>query len=127
MYRFFLFIVQSIDGILNMQYFLQRLKWSLFYSTKEILSAGYSEAEKYSPLSRVKDIQQPLLIIYGDTNASISIEHSRQMHKKMKRHKKPVTLTKLKGAGHWVTHEKHEVEKYRAMADFLEQHMQIRQ
>lgn len=117
----------SIDGILNLQYFLQRLKWNLFYSTKEILSAGYAEADKYSPLSRVKDIEQPLLIIYGDTNANVSIEHSRLMHKKMKRHKKPVSLTKIKGAGHWPTHEKHEQQKYRAIASFLEQNMQIKE
>lgn len=89
---------------------------------------GAQEAEQVrmwddsvSPIKEVAKVNVPMLIVHGDVDQRVPVEHARKYTKALAEHDKPHKYIELEGADHfsntWTFD--HELEYYTAMMDFL--------
>jgi dipeptidyl aminopeptidase/acylaminoacyl peptidase len=95
----------SIAGVADLRA-LAREK-SRFYggrkSVEYTLGDDVSELKAGSPLRAVEKIQVPVLLIHGDDDFVVSIDHSKRMAKALDRENKKYELVVIKDGGHSLT------------------------
>jgi len=87
------------------------------------LGDNYGELKKRSPLYRVEDIATPILLIHGTKDRSVSIEHSRKMHKALLKANKEVIYLELEDGNHFLSNNEHRLATFHAMESFLNNHL----
>ena len=79
-------------------------------------------AESVSPIFKVSDDDPPILLVHGDQDRLVEIEHSQRMRTALKKAGVPVHLEIVKGAGHGFYTEEHSKQYLKAVFSFLEEH-----
>lgn len=113
--------------------------WISFYGVSDI---GYHFTEmehganpwddlqkllKHSPLTYVKNITTPLLIIHGDEDWRCPIEQAEQLYVCLKRLKREVQLVRFPGANHELSrsgHPQQRVERLTRIVDWFNNHIE---
>ncbi|MGI9249579.1 MAG: alpha/beta hydrolase family protein [Pseudohongiellaceae bacterium] len=75
-----------------------------------------------SPIEHVEDVNVPILVIHGDIDGRVSIEHSRRFVTQLERYNKDYKYIELEGADHFTNtlYYDHKTEFYGALLDWLE-------
>ena len=73
------------------------------------------------PMEEVTKVNVPMLIIHGDVDRRVPVDHARKYTKLLDKHKVPYTYLELKGADHFINYlyYNHQLEFFTAMINFL--------
>ena len=73
------------------------------------------------PMEEVTKVNVPMLIIHGDVDQRVPVDHARKYTKLLDKHKVPYTYLELKGADHfsYTLFYNHRLEFFTAMINFL--------
>lgn len=107
----------SINGVLDMKLFNRETLRHNEYN-RELTNPEWGIA-KVSPYHLIKNIDDPMLIIYGEDDSVVEPEHSIKMHKRLKKKGKSTDIVKLPKGEHWRTIEANEIKMFEAMDRFL--------
>jgi dipeptidyl aminopeptidase/acylaminoacyl peptidase len=75
--------------------------------------------ESISPISHVENIDDPLLIVHGERDPRVVIEHATKLRRELKRHEKSYEWLVKGNEGHGFSKEKNRLELYKTMDAFL--------
>lgn len=75
-----------------------------------------------SPLDQVEKVNVPILVIHGDIDQRVPVEHSRLFVEELKKHNKDYKYVELEGADHFsnTLYYNHKTEFYSALLDWLD-------
>ncbi len=113
----------SIAAVLDLKKLIDDQNDLLFSGINKAIINKKKDSRPVSPYHLADNIQAPLLLIHGDKDTIVPFEHSKKMHRALKKRKKNVELIKLEGAEHWSTTEVHELTKLGAIEAFLSKHL----
>ena len=77
--------------------------------------------DSVSPIKEVAKVNVPMLIVHGDVDQRVPVEHARKYTKDLDQHGKFYKYVELAGADHWLDTLSfdHRIDFYTAMIDFL--------
>ncbi len=93
-----------------------------FYN-RVVGSTGSKFFKKQDPIRRAKEITVPVLLIHGEDDNTVLIEHSQLLVKQMKKYKKKVTFIKIKDEGHNFHYAKSRNRLLKESEKFLKKHL----
>ena len=98
---------------------LNQYRWGLQGEVRERVVAMAESA--VSPVKEVANINVPMLIVHGDVDSRVRIEHAKDYLNAIKGESKDVSYVELKGAAHFYNTLRydHQREFFTAMVDFL--------
>lgn len=111
----------SVNGVMDLNNLYHHIKY--FHQVNREITNDKWGIEKASPYHLAKEIQDPLLLIIGDKDTVVNPDHSKDMHKKLKKMKKEVELVTLPDGEHWRTDEANEIKSLKAIDEFLKKHL----
>jgi dipeptidyl aminopeptidase/acylaminoacyl peptidase len=111
----------SINGVMDMKLFNRTVLGRNQYN-RELTNPEWGIA-KVSPYHLSKNIDDPMLIIYGEKDSVVDPKHSISMHKKLSRQVKGTELLKLPNGEHWISIEENEIKSFEAMDKFLSRYL----
>lgn len=103
------------DPIMQINY----QRWDLHEAVRE--RAVLMDETGIDPTKEVAKVNVPMLIIHGDVDQRVPVDHARKYRKLLDQHKKPYKYLELKMADHFYNtlfHD-HQSEFFSAMIDFL--------
>lgn len=77
-----------------------------------------------SPINNINSIKAPILLVHGDVDRSVPIEHSERMAGKLKRAKKSYRFVRQENGDHHLSREDHRIQFLTEMERFLAEHLQ---
>ena len=90
---------------------------------KDQLGDDETTMEKYSPRYRAAEIQIPVLLLHGDTDKTVDVEHSQWMAKELKDAKKDYIYVELPDGDHHLSIQENRTKVFQNIDDFLQQQM----
>jgi dienelactone hydrolase len=82
----------------------------------------YGAPNEISPLVHAAEADAPILLIQGQDDTIVDMEHIEEMEAALKRAGKPVELLKLKGEDHWLSHSATRLQMLEAMMAFVQKY-----
>ena len=82
-----------------------------------------SRRRTVSPHHRVDDVGIPVLLVHAEDDARVPLDHARDMHRRLRRAGKTVSLVTLENGGHSLTTEAARATMLEAVEAFLEEHI----
>ena len=79
--------------------------------------------DQYSPLKRVDDFKIPLLLVHGDVDRLVTIEHSQKLAAALEKAGKDFRYIEQRNGNHHLSLQSHRREFFLAMDAFLNQHI----
>lgn len=76
-----------------------------------------------SPAAQAKRTGVPVLLLHGESDLTVPIEHSLLMEKALRRGKRPVEFVPLSGESHHLLREDNRLIALKRMAEFLDKHI----
>ncbi|NQY65888.1 MAG: S9 family peptidase, partial [Alteromonadaceae bacterium] len=80
--------------------------------------------EQNSPVNFAKEINIPVLLIHGDKDRVVDVQHSRDMHEELMDHNKNVEYIELENGNHHLGIEANRLKALEAFDKFLKKHLQ---
>jgi dipeptidyl aminopeptidase/acylaminoacyl peptidase len=113
--------VVSIAGVSDPK---KLLKDSYGHSRKYVKSQiGWDFEDAGIPRRRAEEIQVPVLLVHGDMDVNVTIDHSKDMRKALQRAKREVELVTYEGTDHNIDFQRHRMDMLRRVGGFLNQHL----
>jgi dipeptidyl aminopeptidase/acylaminoacyl peptidase len=103
-----------------------RAFWMAYNVVDEQIGTGAENLKSISPVNHAKEIQIPILLIHGDEDRQVDIDHSIRMHKALVEEKKQVEFISLPNEDHYLMSEKNRIDTFKAMDKFLDQCLPIK-
>ena len=113
----------SVNGVLDLKEFIYSGKKLYYEGINRKVWNDPANAKDASPYHLSDQIKAPLLLIGSERDTVVPVKHSKRMHKKLKKNKQSVEYVELPDGEHWRTIESNELIKFRAMRDFLNEHL----
>ena len=116
----------SFAGVSDLQRLLKDAKKFFRY---EIINKQFgtdiNKLKRQSPINYVKQIRMPVMLIHGDMDRLVDVEHSRAMYKAMKKHKKQVEYIELENGDHHMSIQENRLRVLSTLEDFLSEHLPV--
>jgi dipeptidyl aminopeptidase/acylaminoacyl peptidase len=99
------------------------------FASDDLVTPPFAEPERYihtSPMTYVKNIQTPLLIIHSESDLRCSIEQAEQLFTALKYMGREVLFVRFEGQSHGLSrggHPHSRLERLRHIQRWLEQHL----
>jgi len=96
------------------------------YTLKELVGDPAKDAAllaKYSPVNRVKNIKAPLMLVWGEDDKRVPIEHGTRLRDAMTATGNPPTWIIYSGEGHGFGSTKNEINYFERMESFLAKYL----
>jgi len=94
-----------------------------FYKKAVANSKRPESYNRRAPINFAGEINIPVLLMHGDKDSTVDIEHSERMAKALKKAKKDYRFIILEGEGHGVVEEKHRFIYFRNLENFLAKYL----
>jgi dipeptidyl aminopeptidase/acylaminoacyl peptidase len=118
----------SINGVADVKQMLEDEEhdygedhWLLSYWQKNIINGELAKdhLEKISPITHVKDVQIPILLIHGEYDLVVPFSQSKNMYEKLKEAGKQVKLVELPAGDHHLSNGINRLEALKAVDTFI--------
>ena len=100
-------------------------RFAHFDIAKKQIGSDYSELWEVSPLKHAEKITKPVLLIHGNKDRVVDVKQSKKMFKKLKGKGKSVEYVEVNKGNHYLSHNNHRLETFRAMDTFLDKHLPV--
>jgi len=78
-----------------------------------------------SPVALADQIEAPVLLLHGDEDLVVDIEHSERMDRALRQADKSVSFVTLEGEDHWLSRTNTRMQLLRELEDFLGEHLHV--
>lgn len=112
----------SINGVMDFPKYMNDFSDVLFSAIRKMPKSA-NNPEAFSPYHNTKAITAPLLLIAGKKDTIVPYQHSADMYKRLKQEGKDVNYIEFKDGEHWPTNEANEIEAWKAIDNFLADHL----
>jgi len=118
----------SINGVADVKQMLDDEKseygsdhWVVSYWQESIINGTIAEdhLENISPITHVKNVQIPILLIHGEYDEVVPISQSENMYEELKDAGKQVTLVELNKGDHYLSNGINRMEALKAIDKFI--------
>jgi len=86
---------------------------------KEQIGDDFSALYERSPISKADKITIPVLLLHGDKDRVVKVQHSREMFDELKSRKKNVEYIELENGDHYLSNNDHRLTTFKALDKFL--------
>ena len=97
------------------------------YSGPEVvevqLGSRRRDLKDRSPISFAADIDVPVLLVHGEDDSVVGVNHSRRMARALQRHEKDVTYIEQPAGDHYLSTNEQRLEALSAIERFLAEHL----
>lgn len=116
----------SFAGVTDVAYLVSKSRRFTSYEiVKEQIGSKRSLLKEVSPVNHVDKIQVPVLLVHGDQDRSVRIEHGRKMERRLRKAGKDVTYLEIEDADHYLSKQEHRIAAFKAMDEFLAKHLPV--
>ena len=110
----------SIAGVSDLKLLLQEARhFSNSAITREQIGTDWDKLNADSPLRHVDEISMPVLLIHGDADVNVDVDHSRRMAAALKSAKKPHRAVFLRDAAHDINRKSDRITLLSEIEKFL--------
>mgnify|MGYP003629550340 CR=1 FL=1 len=114
----------SYAGVSDLEYLLRKSRnFTNHKVVKKQIGDDSTELEENSPINFAKNINIPIMLIHGDLDTIVPVEHSQKMYASLMEHDKDAEYIELENGDHYLSIEKNRLTTLSSIADFLEQHL----
>ncbi|WP_153913036.1 alpha/beta hydrolase family protein [Shewanella sp. TC10] len=114
----------SFAGVTDIEYLVKSSRrYSNFDIVKKQIGDDYDALYERSPVSKAKDIKVPVLLIHGDKDRVVRVQHSEDMFEELDDLKKPVEYIELENGDHYLSNNEHRIKTFVAIEAFLQKHL----
>lgn len=114
----------SFAGVTDLDYLVSRAsKYAHKKFVKKQIGTDWSDLKARSPYYHVKKVKTPILLVHGEKDRVVNVEHSRKMAEELEDHDKSFKYLELKNGDHYLSIQRNRHQLFSAMDDFLKQHL----
>ena len=114
----------SFAGVSDLNYLLRK---SQNYTNHEVVEKQIGDdadiLQQNSPVNYAKQINIPVMLIHGDLDTVVPIQHSEKMYEALRDHKKNVQYIELENGDHHLSIQKNRLKTLMSIEEFLAQHL----
>ena len=114
----------SFAGVSDLEYLVRKSR--NFTNNKVVEKQIGDDAdvlEKNSPINFAKSINIPVMLIHGDLDTVVPVEHSQKMYQALTQQNKEVEYIELENGNHHLSIEKNRLNTLRSIEIFLEKYL----
>ncbi|MFB2682513.1 alpha/beta hydrolase family protein [Shewanella mangrovisoli] len=110
----------SVAGVTDVAYLVKSSRRFTNYEVvKEQIGDDFSALYERSPVSKADKITIPVLLLHGDKDRVVKVQHSREMFDELKSRKKNVEYIELENGDHYLSNNDHRLTTFKALDKFL--------
>ncbi|MFG0454310.1 alpha/beta hydrolase family protein [Shewanella mangrovisoli] len=110
----------SVAGVTDVAYLVKSSRRFTNYEVvKEQIGDDFSALYERSPVSKADKISIPVLLLHGDKDRVVKVQHSREMFDELKSRKKNVEYIELENGDHYLSNNDHRLTTFKALDKFL--------
>ena len=114
----------SFAGVSDLEYRVRKARRFTNYSVvKKQLGNDSNRLEQQSPVNFAEKVNIPVLLIHGDKDRVVNVQHSRMMYEELQDYKKDVKYIELENGNHYLQIEAHRVKTLASFEQFLQKHL----
>ena len=110
----------SVAGVTDVAYLVKSSRRFTNYEVvKEQIGDDFNVLYERSPISKADKITIPVLLLHGDKDRVVKVQHSREMFDELKSRKKNVEYIELENGDHYLSNNDHRLTTFKALDKFL--------
>ncbi|MCS6239761.1 alpha/beta hydrolase family protein [Shewanella baltica] len=110
----------SVGGVTDVAYLVKSSRRFTNYKVvKEQIGDDFDALYDRSPISKADKINIPVLLLHGDKDRVVKVQHSREMYDELKSLKKPVEYIELENGDHYLSNNDNRLATFKALDKFL--------
>lgn len=110
----------SVAGVTDVAYLVKSSRRFTNYKVvKEQIGDNFDALYDRSPISKADKINIPVLLLHGDKDRVVKVQHSREMYDELKSLKKPVEYIELENGDHHLSNNDNRLATFKALDKFL--------
>lgn len=114
----------SVAGVTDIEYLVKSSKrYNNYEIVKKQIGDDFDSLYERSPISKVEQINVPVLLIHGTKDRVVRLRHSEEMFDELEDHDKNVEFIELDGGDHYLSNNEHRLTTFKALERFLAQHL----
>lgn len=112
----------SVAGVSDVRQLVldNRRFWRSYNVVDEQIGTGAKFLKRISPVNHAKKIKVPILLVHGELDQQVDVEHSEKMYKALKKYNKNVKYVELPDEDHFLSIEANRVKTFEEMNSFLD-------
>ncbi|XOV81185.1 MAG: alpha/beta hydrolase family protein [Aestuariibacter sp.] len=115
----------SIAGVMDLERVVSESRnYTNNEYVKNQIGDDFSDLAKRSPYQNVAKIKMPMLLIHGEIDRVVDVEHSRSMYSEMESEDKEVRYIELENENHYLTVQRNRHIVFKEMEAFLAKYLQ---
>ncbi|BFL86224.1 hypothetical protein LFREDSHE_46740 [Shewanella baltica] len=110
----------SVAGVTDVAYLVKSSRRFTNYKVvKEQIGDDFDALYDRSPISKADKINIPVLLLHGDKDRVVKVQHSREMYDELKSLKKTVEYIELENGDHYLSNNDNRLATFKALDKFL--------
>lgn len=115
----------SMAGVSDLDMLVKKSRYFLNKKfVKNQIGEDSDDREARSPITHVEKIQTPILLVHGDEDRSVHVDHSRDMADELEDHDKVFKYVELDAGDHYLSIQRNRHIFFNEMDTFLEKYLQ---
>ena len=114
----------SFAGVTNLNQLMREEKeYGAYEALKEMVGADRQQLRETSPTRLAETIKAPILLVHGDQDRVVKVEHSRLMKTALEKADKDFEYIEFEEGDHYLSNAEHRMEFFKAMDVFLAKYL----
>jgi dipeptidyl aminopeptidase/acylaminoacyl peptidase len=116
----------SFGGVMDVEDLVKsHRRYRNFEIVKQQIGDDYDALYARSPVSKAKDINVPVLLIHGEKDRVVDVEHSEDMFDALTKYNKNVQFVELEDGDHYLSDNADRLKTFYAIEAFLQKHLPV--